>query len=149
MKVENVDYAKLQQSPTLLNAFTTSVTKAIADAAGPNIKEEHVSVKLSAGSVVVEATITPPAGVDVSTVESALTSKSTALAETVTNSVKALPGIDAVSTGPISVSGVQVTSSNTSGTERPGSTTAGTSRMSVTLTMLLVAAILLAGGGSY
>ena len=42
--------------------FETNVKQAIADEAGEGVLPEHVHLKLSSGSVIVDSTIAPPAG---------------------------------------------------------------------------------------
>lgn len=108
MRVENVNYAVLQQDTKLLTQFTQAIKKALADKAGPHVKEEHVAIKLSAGSVVVEATITAPQGVSSANLQKSLADSKASLAEHVVTVINALP-MGAAKTGDIKVSGLQVT----------------------------------------
>jgi hypothetical protein len=109
LTVENVDYAKLAQDSSLLKQFSDAVKSALAAAAGPYVNEEHVKLRLSSGSVIVEATITPPAAVSATNLKASLAASTGSLGEGVTMKVAAVPGISAVTTGTISTSGVQVT----------------------------------------
>lgn len=108
MRVENVNYAVLKQDSALLTQFTQALKQALADKAGPHVKEEHVAIKLSAGSVVVEATITAPQGVSSANLQKSLADSKASLAEHVVTVIKALPMGNA-KTGTIKVSGLQVT----------------------------------------
>merc|ERR1711966_51669 len=106
MTVQGVQYAELQQNPTLLSSFTDTIKQTLADAAGPQITKENVEVKLSSGSVVVDATIQPPPKIFVSGLETTLANAG--IESSVATSVKAVPGISAVTKGAISVSGVKL-----------------------------------------
>jgi len=103
MTVEGVDYAILSQDTGLLSSFKAAVSKGIADESG--VPESAVTMALSAGSVKATATIRIPMGVNVDTLTSKMSTSST-LGASIADSVKALPGIDAVSNGPIGASGI-------------------------------------------
>jgi len=108
LTVKNVDYNQLSASPALLGRFEQAMKKAIASAAGTNVAPEHVDLSLSAGSVVVLATITPPRGVSTASVHSKL--ESAPLGRTLASTVESVDGIRDVATGPITVSEVRVSS---------------------------------------
>jgi len=101
MRVRNVDYARLSANPALLSSFKDAMRKAIAAAAGPGIMPEHVELALQAGSVVVQATVTPPRGVSLASV--ALQLRAAPLEKSVATSVASVDGIHEVSKGPITV----------------------------------------------
>jgi len=103
MTVEGVDYAILSQNTSLLSSFKAAVSKGIADESG--VPESAVTLALSAGSVKATATIHIPMGVNVDTLTSKMSTSST-LGASIADSVKALPGIAAVSNGPIGASGI-------------------------------------------
>lgn len=103
MTVQRVDYAMLVARPVLLAAFKAAVKQAVAAEAGSGVLADHVDLVLSAGSVLVQATVTPPGSVPVNVVLSRL-SASTAVAFAVATRLAKLEGISAVATGVISVS---------------------------------------------
>jgi hypothetical protein len=106
MKVEGVDFAKLSAAPTMLAAFKTGVKDTVAAeatlAAGATIPATAVAVTVSSGSVIVDAVITPPSGVDSTKMGSGLTA-STTMSATMVTAVKAVPGIAAATSGDIGV----------------------------------------------
>jgi len=106
MRMKNLDYNQLTANPALLTTFQEAMKKAIASAAGPGILPEHVELALSAGSVVVLATIKPPRGVCAVAVQSEL--KPASLSHAVSVMVASLDSIKEVATGPITVSEVRV-----------------------------------------
>lgn len=111
-QVLNVKYASLVANSLLLAAFVERIREAIASDAsahGAQTQSEHVTVLLSAGSVIVKAGIAPA---NVTTSErtlSALSSSST-LAETVEAQVRSLSGISEVTTGAVQASEISVQS---------------------------------------
>jgi len=110
MTVQNINYPQLAGDAALLLVFEQVVRKEIAAAAGGQITSEHVCLTLSAGSVVVRAVVTPPDGKGGSTYAGALARKlgtAPALAENVAQKLSAVDGIAAVSTGQITVTGVE------------------------------------------
>jgi len=106
MTVQGVDFAKLSASATMLASFKTGVKATVAaeasTAAGATIPATAVAVTVSSGSVVVDAVITPPSGVDSSKMGAALTA-STTMSTAVVAAVKAVPGIAAATSGDIGV----------------------------------------------
>jgi len=65
MSVLNVDYNQLIEIETLRSSFESSVKEEVALAAGDGVTAADVVLTLSAGSVIVEATIMPPESVNV------------------------------------------------------------------------------------
>eukprot|EP00929_Paragymnodinium_shiwhaense_P101684 TRINITY_DN6483_c0_g1_i1.p1 TRINITY_DN6483_c0_g1~~TRINITY_DN6483_c0_g1_i1.p1 ORF type:complete len:2326 (-),score=505.13 TRINITY_DN6483_c0_g1_i1:121-7098(-) len=102
MTVEHVDYDEVMNDESLRDSFTLNVKEAVALEAGPGITAEHVHVILSAGSVIIDSTIIPPAGVQIASVHEKL-STSTSMTETVVSSVKEVPGIAKAARGEIGV----------------------------------------------
>lgn len=106
MTVENVNYNVLIADKIILSNFTAALKQGIADAAGDAILPQHVAVKLSAGSVRVESTITPDAGSQV-TANSLSSSINTAtVSQRVVANINAVPGISSVTSGDIAVSNI-------------------------------------------
>uniref|UniRef100_A0A7S4VET4 Uncharacterized protein n=1 Tax=Alexandrium monilatum TaxID=311494 RepID=A0A7S4VET4_9DINO len=70
MKVQNIDYGLLSAAPETLDTFKATVREAVAEKAG--VLPSHVHLELSAGSVVVKATILPPKHVPIQVVETNL-----------------------------------------------------------------------------
>jgi len=104
LTLKNLDYQKLVQSATLKAAFIAAVKKVIAGKAGANVLAEHITLVLSSGSVVVDATIdTVAAGVDHGNVHSALTSAKAAVESDLVAEVKQVAGIASIQTGDIEV----------------------------------------------
>jgi len=99
LKLKNVDYAELSSDPAMLSSFKDAMKMTIASAAGPGILPEHVELTLSAGSVVVKATITPPSEVPVAIVATNL--KASPLQKSAAATVAKLDKIETVTKGPI------------------------------------------------
>jgi Ca2+-binding EF-hand superfamily protein len=106
MTVQGVDYEGLSKNPSMLADFKSSVTKAIAKDAG--VGEADVQLKLSSGSVKVDATITPPVGHDVGGLQKKMAGSST-LTNSVASAASGVQGIDSVCKAPISVDAMEVT----------------------------------------
>jgi len=121
--VVNVGYNQLKANAALLANFKLTIREKVAEAAGAGITEDHVVLNLAAGSVAVTATITPPSGVSVSGVQSAITAGTT-LASSIATAVGNIPGIAAVSSGTITAAIVTVTTT----TVAPSSNIAGGGR---------------------
>merc|ERR1712216_521017 len=85
MTVKGIKYDELNQNATLLESFKTNVKQALAAEAGADILPEHITLTLSNGSVIVEATITPPAGVAAADVQASMGSNPAAVAAAVTD----------------------------------------------------------------
>eukprot|EP00929_Paragymnodinium_shiwhaense_P081470 TRINITY_DN4263_c0_g1_i1.p1 TRINITY_DN4263_c0_g1~~TRINITY_DN4263_c0_g1_i1.p1 ORF type:complete len:685 (+),score=146.46 TRINITY_DN4263_c0_g1_i1:88-2142(+) len=98
MVVANVNFDTLKANATAHNNFKENVKVAVAKEAGAGIEKEHVDVVLSAGSVKVETTITPPASVKLADVQSTLSGSSTITAAVVTQ-LKTDPGLTAIASG--------------------------------------------------
>merc|ERR1719162_1172384 len=101
--VANVNYDDLIANAAVKAAFEDGIKTSVAAQAGNSVTKDHVSLVLSAGSVKVQATVTVPAGADVSTLSTTLTtlSASGAFATAVATSVQAVPNIGTVSSGAI------------------------------------------------
>jgi len=106
IKVENMDYAELHANAEVLRNFQEAMKKTIALHAGPGVNPEHVELALSAGSVIVHATIRPPKGISVKAAATLL--EAAPLDQAVLTSVEQLDGIQAVCTGQLSISEVRV-----------------------------------------
>lgn len=101
--LKNLDHAELHKHPELLETFTTTIKEAIAKEAGHGLSSAHVEVHLTAGSVIVDSTITPPTHVCHHSVHSVL-EKSPTLVETILDHVQNVPDIKKVSQGTVHVS---------------------------------------------
>jgi hypothetical protein len=107
MTIASVDYDSLINDATLLASFESSCQSTIASSAG--VGASNVAVTLSAGSVAVDYTITVPA----SSASSALTTLTSSinagdLASDMATALTAIPGIDAVTDGTISVTDMSI-----------------------------------------
>lgn len=106
--VKNVSYEQLKALGDLLVQFLAKLRAVIAQALG--VPVDSVEIKLSAGSVKVESTITPPASGNVTGANVTATlsngSKTAALATSVVDGVKNLPNISQAATGDIVVSDI-------------------------------------------
>eukprot|EP00927_Polykrikos_kofoidii_P082311 TRINITY_DN8153_c0_g1_i1.p1 TRINITY_DN8153_c0_g1~~TRINITY_DN8153_c0_g1_i1.p1 ORF type:complete len:1222 (-),score=229.65 TRINITY_DN8153_c0_g1_i1:120-3785(-) len=103
--VTNVNFYQLVQMYVVLANFVVSLQAALAQEAGTGIESKHVDIELAAGSVLVKAFISPPDLDSLNTVQARLAS-SISLASTVASSVAAVPGIERVSTGSVSVTDI-------------------------------------------
>jgi len=97
VRVENIDYEILAANPTLLKAVQQAVRATIAQEAG--VGPEHVSLAFKSGSLIVNADVELPAGVDANTLRQRL--DVTALSAAVATAVAAVDGIDEAATGEI------------------------------------------------
>jgi len=113
VKVQGLDFNSLISNSTLLGSFKTAVKEAIASDAGQGIRPEHIDIALSAGSVIVQATITPPVGIAVAAIQSQLKVSTHALRNTVVAKVACLAGISDVARGTITVTEVNISQSIT------------------------------------
>jgi len=108
--VKNVSYEQLMALVDLLAQFLAKLRAVIAQAVG--VPVDSVEITLSAGSVKVESTITPPASGNVTgaNVTAMLSddSKTAALATSVVNEVKTLPNISQAATGNITVEDISI-----------------------------------------
>jgi len=100
LTVKNLDYQKLLGNATLKAAVIAAFKKvivAIAAKAGVTLLAKHITLVLSSGSVVVDATIdTAAAGVDQGTLKASLTSAKSAVESDVLAEVKNIPGIASI-----------------------------------------------------
>lgn len=125
MTVGGLNYSALSADSSLLLAFREAVKQSVvqeSSLAGVDIVTEDVSLLLSPGSVIAEATIALPSGASAPSLQSTL-SESTTLQEALAIAVVAVPGISAVVTGDVSVFSVSVEVSQASTTTTSTSTT--------------------------
>jgi len=103
-----VNFEQLNDNPEVLAEFEHGVAAAIAAVAG--VTPDKVSLVLSPGSVVVSAMVRPGDAIALAVVQSRLKNEAEAgtLSDAVVNAVRATPGISKTTDGPISVSGVSV-----------------------------------------
>lgn len=106
--VTGIDYAVLNNDATLKRNFEDKCKDAIVQTvnaqSGPNIVRSNVAIVLSAGSVKVDATITPPSTVSfvaANNMEVGLNGATSALQTNMANQVAATPGLAAATTGTI------------------------------------------------
>lgn len=102
LKVNNLDYQALSQRARLLADFEAVTKEVLAIEAGPGISADSIQLQLSAGSVVVQAAITPPEGVARTSIQSKLAT-SPSLQQALVSKVNSIEGIAEATTGPISV----------------------------------------------
>jgi hypothetical protein len=104
LRVNNIQYDKLLGSSSVLAEFETAIKAAIATSAGEEISPSHVSLQLSAGSVIVTATISPPEGVDAARTSHVLSTASATMTSQIALTIRQVVSIEDVSTGAIGVS---------------------------------------------
>eukprot|EP00929_Paragymnodinium_shiwhaense_P055931 TRINITY_DN27_c0_g1_i1.p1 TRINITY_DN27_c0_g1~~TRINITY_DN27_c0_g1_i1.p1 ORF type:complete len:959 (-),score=173.64 TRINITY_DN27_c0_g1_i1:85-2559(-) len=101
--VQNVDYSQLTADATLVLGFTTMIKKTLAESTskstGKPVSTSMIEVTLSAGSVKVDAEITPPAGATVGEMTSAIAQEAGTMQNDLVTAIKQVPGVDAVTTG--------------------------------------------------
>jgi hypothetical protein len=103
LRVNNIQYDKLLGSSSVLAEFKTAIKAVIANSAGEEISPSHVSLQLSAGSVIVTATISPPEGVDAARTSHVLSTASATMTSQIALTIRQVVGIEDVSTGTIDV----------------------------------------------
>jgi len=108
MTVHSVDYHALVADAPLRAAFENTMVQVIASEAGNGVMPEHVKLQLKSGSVIVDAEITPPSGVDLNAVHTNLAGPSSSLGGKVVASVNEVANIKSVATGPIELSSINV-----------------------------------------
>jgi hypothetical protein len=113
----------LSQNTSLLSSFKAAVSERFANESG--VPESAVTVVLSAGSVKAAATIRVPLGVNIDDLTSKMSTTST-LGASIAAAVKGLPGVDAVSNGPIGVSGIVASKATEAGQKGKESAAAAT-----------------------
>lgn len=108
LTIGGVSLGSILQNDTLLLNFQQEIRERLAAAAGGGVLAEHVAVLLSAGSVKVDATISMPPGAGVGDVADSLAAAtaSGSLASSIIDGVTQIPGIDAVQTGELGVTGI-------------------------------------------
>jgi hypothetical protein len=102
MKIHNLDYSQLMQNRHAQEELTRKIQDRLAATAGQGVYSRHVAVTYSAGSVVVDASIDPPAYVSRSFVHDRLTT-STSLSSNVAADAMSIPDVAAMATGTLSV----------------------------------------------
>jgi hypothetical protein len=108
MTIKNMDYAKLMQDVDAQNSLKGKVKTRVAASAGQGVYEKHIEVDLSPGSVVVLATVNPPAYVSRTHVSDQLKADST-LTTNVLQDVKSDPKLVALSSGAITIAAPIIT----------------------------------------
>lgn len=105
VRVGNINYAALhtQGNSMLLEMFTNTLKVHFAKEAGDGVQPEHVTLSLSAGSVIVEASIRPPASIAATSVQQSL-EKNPQMLSQMAYSLSEVDGIAAVRTGDVSAS---------------------------------------------
>jgi hypothetical protein len=107
MTVENMEHSVLVANKSLFNEFVDRVKNIVATKAGNGATPNDVEVKLSPGSIIVDAAVHSYAGLKPTDVHQAL-SASTNLSTELAQNLQSIPGIGSVSTGSITVSNLQV-----------------------------------------
>lgn len=104
MTVSNVNYAQLSADSALASLFLAAAKEVVVAKAGTGVLASHVSMTMSAGSVKLKATVTPPGSRNHTNVQYVL---ETAVASTLPTEMKtkleAITGISAVTTGTLGV----------------------------------------------
>lgn len=94
-------------SPSLKESFKSSIQGTLSDAAGEGVYAKHVKVELSAGSVVVDATLVPPDYVSRTNIRKLLETTND-VAAIVAQDLESISGLQSVKEGPISVTSFSV-----------------------------------------
>mmetsp|Transcript_15509 Transcript_15509/g.48230 ORF Transcript_15509/g.48230 Transcript_15509/m.48230 type:complete len:464 (-) Transcript_15509:30-1421(-) len=106
LKLEALDWRRLEERPLLLPRLRDRLQGVIAAAAGSKIHPEHVELLLPEGPGVVVATVLPPLGISASSVQAKL--KAPALLQTVTALLAEMPELAEVADGRVGVAEVCV-----------------------------------------
>lgn len=102
MRVDGVELTSLNANATLLSQFKAAMTGVVSNATG--VAGQYIALALSAGSVIVEATVSPPVGsYNLTAVASTVLSSSSSIANMTLASLLAIPGISAVITSGASI----------------------------------------------
>jgi len=101
-KVVNVSFLGLISNQTLLYDFEVAVKRALAGVAGDGVVPQDVSVKLSAGSVVADASVFPSDGSSPSALRRRL-NESASVQDVVLSRLLAIPGLEFVSLGKVAI----------------------------------------------
>jgi hypothetical protein len=101
MTVQNVDYSRLSLDTALQGQFVDTLTAVVVKHCGVGVVASDVSLKLAAGSVMVQATVVTPGGIEPTSIRDSLDDACTAgtMAADFQAGVQALQGIAAVTTG--------------------------------------------------
>jgi len=145
MTAANVNYNDLIANVEVKNEFISKAKMEISAKAGAAILADHIDIELRAGSVVVEATITPPVGTTMIAVQTALSNDANAMAQNFAAEVASIPNIAGVSSGPITVkvtSSPSVTVATPTPTPATGFETESDDALALTPSLLLVASII-------
>lgn len=105
--IENLDYYQLEMSP-LLASVVSGLRTSIATSAGRPFAADDVALMLSPGSVVVDASLKAPNALVASEARTLLTVSPERLSSQVETALLLIPGLSAVSHGPVRVTSVQV-----------------------------------------
>lgn len=106
-RIEHLDYYKLEMSP-LLASVVSGLRTSIATSAGRPFTADDVALMLSPGSVVVDASLKAPNTLVASEARTLLTVSPERLSSQVETALLLIPGLSAVSHGPVRVTSVQV-----------------------------------------
>jgi hypothetical protein len=120
--VEGVDHAALIADAAMMTSFKEKCAEATAASAGVN--ETDVVITLTAGSVNVEAEITPPSGTTAAGLASTLEEADSASADLVT-ALLTVSGLDDITTGDLAVTGMAVALDDPSADPNATTTAAG------------------------
>jgi hypothetical protein len=101
-KIEGLNYELLCADANLRAAFETTVKQTLLAETGESIPKDRIKLKLTAGSVIVQATFMPTSGVDMNVLSRRLRS-SPAFDKKLAAYVSAIDGIQRIATGPIRV----------------------------------------------
>jgi hypothetical protein len=107
IRINSINYAMLAANPALTMAFEEILKRSIAQQAG--VQPFHVSMRLGAGSVIVQVFISPASGVPDMVIVNKLSTSPTFLG-VLTNFVNTVPGILAYAIGPITINWISMPS---------------------------------------
>lgn len=105
----HMDYDLLISDAASLAEVIATVKEAIAKAAGDGITKDMIDLELFSGSVIVRAVIEPPASMSPGVLQATLEANAAKTRSVLEDQVQGLPGIQAVSTGIVTLSGLSVT----------------------------------------
>lgn len=106
VRISHLDFASVsaRENAQVRLELTTVLKGLISSEAGDVVTPEHVDLSLSAGSVIAEVSIRPPASISASSVQSNLRNNQLQMLSGIADGIKEVNGITAVSTGPIMAS---------------------------------------------
>jgi len=128
MNVQNIDYHTLAHDPAMMKEMQERIVKKMAADAG--VDPSSIKLKFGAGSLSIQASITPPHGVDVKDLNKKLPSAEH-MGGNIGAAVASTPGVDKVAAGPVTVSGVASEESEDDDEEEPEVQLAGAAGISV------------------